>query len=179
MDETDSVNRDQLAVVLYDELHRAAVLMMRRQRPGHTLQPSALVHETLTRLLAAGTLDPTAERGRLYAAAVQAMRSVLTDHHRRRASAKRGAAWQRHPLDAVIDHFEARERLRFIDLEEALQELGRLEPRQALVVSFRYFLGMSAPEAAEALGVSTWTVEADWRLARAWLRARLGEGSTA
>jgi RNA polymerase sigma-70 factor (ECF subfamily) len=172
-------DRGRLAEALYNELHRVAVLMMRRQRPGHTLQPSALVHEALARLLATGTLEPSADRGRLFAIAVQAMRSVLADHHRRRAAGKRGGAWQKHPLDAVLDHFEARERLRFVDLDEALEKLGRLEPRQALVVSFRYFLGMSAPEAAEALGVSVSTIEADWRLARAWLRARLGEGSTA
>jgi RNA polymerase sigma factor (TIGR02999 family) len=170
-----ALDRDRLVRVLYDELHRVAVRLMRRQRPGHTLQPSALVNEALMRLLAGGLLDRRADRRIVLGAAVQAMRSVLTDHHRRREAGKRGGALQRHPLDGVLLHFEDREKTRYIDLDAAIDELARLEPRQALVVTFRYFLGMSVPEMAEVLSMSVSSVEADWRLARAWLRDCLGE----
>ncbi len=111
-----------------------------------------------------------------YAIAVRAMRSVLIDHHRHRNAAKRGGDWVRHPLDDVLDHFEMRERLRFTDLHDCIDELAALEPRQALVVTFRYFLGMTVPEVAEILGTSQSTVESDWRLSRAWLRSRLTDG---
>lgn len=178
MGDRDPHSTDRLARELYDELHRVAVMMMRRQPPGHTLQPSALVHEAITRLLAGGAWPTSTDRRELFAVAVRAMRAVLVDHHRRRAAAKRGGTWRRHPLDAVLDRLEARERLRFVDLDEALEELAGLQPRQALVVSFRFFLGMSAPEAGEVLGVLLATVEADWRLARAWLRARLGDSTS-
>ena len=164
--------REARVRVLYDELHRVAVSMMRREKPGHTLQPSALVHETLIRLIARGDLDDE-DRGELFADAVQAMRSVLVDHHRRRSAKKRGGGWKRHPIDTVLGHFEAREQMQFMDLHHAIDELSVIEPRQALVVTFRYFLGMTVPEVAEVLAVSVSSVEADWRFARAWLLGRL------
>ena len=129
-DESD-FDRDRLVRILYDELHRVAVRLMRRQRPGHTLQPSALVNEALMRLLTGDLLDSRADRRIVLGAAVQAMRSVLTDHHRRREAGKRGGALQRHPLDGVLLHFEDREKLRYLDLDAAIDELARLEPRQA------------------------------------------------
>jgi RNA polymerase sigma-70 factor (ECF subfamily) len=159
-----------------DEMHRVAVRMMRRRRPGHTLQPSALVHEALIRLMTSGKIEREADQRRLLGTAVRAMRSVLVDHYRRRMAEKRGRDWVRHPLDEVLDHFEKREKLRFIDLHDALDELALLEPRQSLVVTFRYFLGMTCEEVREVLGTSLSSVEADWRLARAWLLLRLGDG---
>lgn len=166
---------DELFRALYDEMHRVAVRMMRRRRPGHTLQPSALVHEALIRLMTAGLIGRDSDNKLILGVAVKAMGSVLVDHHRRRSAGKRGGDWVRHPLDDVLDHFEEREKLRFIDLHDALEELSRLDPRQSLVVTFRYFLGMTCNEVAEILGHSPSTVEADWRLARAWLLIRLRE----
>ncbi|MFO0954399.1 MAG: ECF-type sigma factor [Isosphaeraceae bacterium] len=177
MNPTVDETREARVRALYDELHRVAVLLMRREKPGHTLQPSALVHETLMRLMARGELDERVGQRELLNDAVVAMRGLLIDHHRRRTARKRGGGWQRHPLDAVLDHFETRERLQFIDLHHALDELAALQPRQALVVTFRYFLGMTAPRVGEVLGVHVSTVESDWRLARAWLYDRLGGGS--
>ena len=168
-------DKETLFKVLYDEMHRVAVRMMRRRRPGHTLQPSALVHEALIRLIAGGLVERDADRRMLLGVAVKAMGSVLVDHHRRRAAEKRGGDWVRHPLDDVLDHFEEREKLRFIDLHDALEDLGKLEPRQSLVVTLRYFLGMTGKEVAEVVGCSVSSVEADWRLARAWLQVRLKE----
>ncbi len=165
--------REARVRILYDELHRVAVLMMRREKPGHTLQPSALVHETLIRMMTRGELDAESDHGELLVDAVQAMRSLLVDHHRRRVAIKRGRGWQRHPLDAVLGHFETHERIQFMDLHNALEELGALQPRQAMVVSLRYFYGMTVPEVSEVLGVCKSVVEADWRVARAWLLGRL------
>jgi RNA polymerase sigma factor (TIGR02999 family) len=167
--------RDGLVRAIYDELRRVAARMMHRQPPGHTLQPSALVHEALIRLFAGNVFDDPVDRQRLLAAAVLAMRQVLIDHHRHRHAAKRGGGWHRHPLDAVLDYFEIVQRLDFLALHEALDRLAELNPRQGLVVSFHSFLGLPMAEIAEALGVSIKTVERDWRLARAWLRDQLGE----
>jgi RNA polymerase sigma-70 factor (ECF subfamily) len=173
LSETDE--KEALFRALYDEMHRVAVRMMRKRRPGHTLQPSALVHEALIRLMTAGLIQRDADNRMLLGIAVKAMGSVLVDHHRRRTAEKRGGDWARHPLDEVLDHFEEREKLRFIDLHDALEELALLEPRQSLVVTFRYFLGMTCNEVKDVLGTSLSSVEADWRLARAWLLMRLRE----
>jgi RNA polymerase sigma factor (TIGR02999 family) len=167
--------RDGLVRAIYDELRRIAARMMLHERPDHTLQPSALVHEALIRLFAGNAFDDPADRQRIFAAAVLAMRQVLIDHHRHRHAAKRGGGWRRHTLDAVLDYFETVQRLDFLALHEALDRLAELNPRQGLVVSFHAFLGLTMPEVAEALGVSLKTVERDWRLARAWLCDQLGE----
>jgi RNA polymerase sigma factor (TIGR02999 family) len=163
----------QLVRAIYDELRRVAARLMHRERPDHTLQPSALVHEALIRLFAGNAFN-NQDRQQIFAAAVQAMRQVLIDHHRHRAALKRGGAWQRHPLDAVLDYFETTRGLDFLELHEALDRLTALSPRQGVVVTFHALLGLSLDEVAEALGVSVKTVERDWRLARAWLRDRLG-----
>lgn len=168
-----SETRETRVRALYDELHRVAVSMMRGEKPGHTLQPSALLHETLMRMISRGELDSEAHRSELLADAVQAMRSVLIDHHRRRTAHKRGKGWKRHPLDDVLNHFEVHEKIPFMDLHNALDELAKLQPRQALVVTFRYFLGMTVLEVSEVLSVAISTVESDWRVARAWLKGQL------
>jgi RNA polymerase sigma-70 factor, ECF subfamily len=165
---------DQLVRAIYDELRRIAARMMLRERPDHTLQPSALVHEALIRLFAGNVFDQARDRQQVLAAAVQAMRQVLIDHHRHRHAVKRGGGWQRHPLDAALDYFRTVQGLDFAALHEALDRLAALSPRQALVVNLHFFLGLSLDEVAETLGVSVKTVERDWRLARAWLRDQLG-----
>jgi RNA polymerase sigma factor (TIGR02999 family) len=170
-----STARDGLVRAIYDELRRIGARLMLRERPGHTLQPSALVHEALIRLFAGNAFDDPADRQRILAAAVLAMRQVLIDHHRHRHAAKRGGGWQRHPLDDVLAYFENNQGLDFLALHEALDRLAGLNSRQCLVVTFHSFLGLPMPEIAETLGVSLKTVERDWRLARAWLRDQIGE----
>jgi RNA polymerase sigma factor (TIGR02999 family) len=166
---------DGLVRAIYDELRRIAGRLMLRERPGHTLQPSALVHEALIRLFAGKAFENPADRQRVLAAAVVAMRQVLIDHHRHRQAAKRGGGWQRHPLDDVLAYFENTQRLDFLALDEALDRLAGLNPRQCLVVTFHSFLGLPMSEIAETLEISLKSVERDWRLARAWLKDQLGE----
>jgi RNA polymerase sigma factor (TIGR02999 family) len=170
----DERARDDLIARVYDELRRVAVGLMRREHPGHTLSPTAVVHEAVIKLLGAAALDRAADRSYLFASAALAMREVLIDHARRRGTARRGGGRQRVPLDAVVDYFED-QGLDLVAVHEALDRLAELNGRQAQVVTLRYFGGLTVPEIAEALGVSVGTVERDWRLARAWLSNRLQE----
>ena len=165
--------RDRLVRAIYGELRRMARGLMRRERPGHTLQASALVHEALIRLFDDDALAKAPDRHYLFAAAAQAMRQVLVDHARRRHAAKRGEGHRRVPLDEVLAPFEERH-LDVLALHEAIDRLTERHPRQGLVVVLRFFAGLSIAEVAEALDVSTGTVEGDWRIARAWLRGQLG-----
>jgi RNA polymerase sigma-70 factor, ECF subfamily len=166
--------RERLTRAVYGELRRMAEALMRRERPGHTLQPSALVNEALIRLFDGEVLARARDRRYLFAAAASAMRQVLVDHARARDAAKRAGRRERVPLDQVLDYFEER-KLDVIALHESLDRLMAFDERQGLVVALRFFLGLSVPEVAAALDVSIVTVERDWRVARAWLRGQLGE----
>jgi RNA polymerase sigma factor (TIGR02999 family) len=166
--------RERLVNAIYSELRRIATGLMRGQRPDHTLQASALVHEAVIRLLNGDTLADVPNRRYLFTAAAQAMRQVLVDHARRRQAAKRDGGRVRVPLEAILVAFDE-QGLDIIALHESLDNLAQSNPRQAEVVTLRFFAGLTVPEVAEALGVSDTTVESDWRFARAWLRRRLGE----
>jgi RNA polymerase sigma factor (TIGR02999 family) len=163
----------RLVGAIYDELRRTAGGLMRRERPDHTLQASALVNEALLRLLSGHVLVDAPNRRYLFAAAAQAMRQVLVDHARRRRASKRPSNRVRVPLDAALIAFDERG-LDVIALHNALERLAGAHPRPAQVVELRFFGGLSVPEVAEALEVSDTTVEGDWRFARAWLREQLG-----
>jgi RNA polymerase sigma-70 factor, ECF subfamily len=165
--------RERLVGAIYAELRRIARGLMHRERPGHTLQPSALVHEALLRLLDGDTLAEVPNRRYLFAAAAQAMRQVLVDHARRRRARKREGQRARVPLDQALSTIEE-QGLDVIALHDALDRLAPAHPRPAQVVDLRFFGGLSVPEVAELLGVSDTTVEGDWRFARAWLRRKLG-----
>ena len=165
--------RERLVRAIYAELRRTAGGLMRRERPGHTLQTTALVHEALLRLLDGDTLADVPNRRYLFAAAAQAMRQVLVDHARRRHARKREGNRVRVPLDQVLAGFDE-QGLDVIALHEALERLARDYPRPAEVVTLRFFGGLSVPEVAESLAVSDTTIESDWRFARAWLKGRLG-----
>jgi RNA polymerase sigma factor (TIGR02999 family) len=171
----DEDARTELLSLIYGELRRVATGMMRGERPGHTLAPTALVHEAVIRLLGDSVLDRAHDRGYLYAAAARSMREVLIDHARTRAAGRRGGGWKRVPLDHVVDHFEA-QGIDILAVHEALDRLGELNARQSQVMTLRYFGGLTVPEVAAALNVSIVTVERDWRLARAWLVGQLREG---
>ncbi|WP_406693672.1 ECF-type sigma factor [Singulisphaera sp. Ch08] len=171
----DERAQGELVALIYDELRRVAARLMGRERTGHTLSPTAVVHEAVIRLLGEGVFERAEDRGFLYASAARAMREVLIDHARRRAAARRGGGWRRVPLDRVVDYFKEQG----LDLEavhESLDRLAAINERQAQVMTLRYFGGLTVPEVAAAIGVSVVTVERDWRLARAWLGGQLQAG---
>jgi RNA polymerase sigma factor (TIGR02999 family) len=166
-------DRERLVRAIYAELRRTAGGLMRRERPGHTLQTTALVHEALLRLLDGDTLADVPNRRYLFAAAAQAMRQVLVDYARRRHARKRDGNRIRVPLDQVLAGFDERG-LDVIALHEALERLAQEHPRPAQVVTLRFFGGWSVSEVAATLAVSDTTIESDWRFARAWLKGQLG-----
>jgi RNA polymerase sigma factor (TIGR02999 family) len=158
---------------IYDDLRRVAARMMEQQRPGHTLQPSALVNEAILHLLGGSTLRSAASREHLYAAAVTAMRRILVDHHRARSARKRGGGLRKQPLDLVLDHFAVVEKIDFLDLDAALDDLSTIDTRAALVASQRLILGFTLSEVARNLNISLSTADRDWDFAVKWLRGRL------
>jgi RNA polymerase sigma factor (TIGR02999 family) len=159
---------DELVPLVYAELRRIAAGRMRAERAGHTLQPTVLVHEAWMRLA-----DQHADwhsRGHFFAIAAQAMRRILVDHARRRASAKRGNAPVSVPIDEVAHLLPSpMPDDRLLALDAALDELARLDPRQAKVVELRFFGGLSVEDTATLLDISPTTVKREWATARAWL----------
>jgi RNA polymerase sigma factor (TIGR02999 family) len=160
--------------LVYDELRNLARAYMARENRGHTLQPTALVHEAYCRLI---DQSQVAWQGRTHFRAVGArmMRRVLIDHARRRDGLKRGGGMQRVTLgDAILRPLDPEISLpELLSLNDALEELGRLDGRQARVVEMRFFGGLTMAEIAGALGVSERTVADDWKHGRAWLRLEL------
>ena len=165
---------DRLLPLVYDELRRQARWQLRRERVDHTLQPTALVHEAFLRL-AGQSRAQWQNRRQFFAVASQVMRRVLVDQARARAAAKRGDGATRVALEDVAAAGAA-PGVDVLALDRALERLEQLDPRQARVVELRYFGGLSAAEAGEALGVSLATVNRDWAMARAWLFRELGGG---
>jgi len=168
----DERARDELIALVYDELRRVAARLMTRERTGHTLSPTAVVHEAVIRLLGDAVFDKASDRSYLFAAAARSMRQVLIDHARRRAADRRGGRRHRVPLDLIVEDLEE-QGLDILGVHEALNRLAERNGRQAQVMTLRYFGGLTVPEVATVLGISPATVERDWRLARAWLRGRL------
>jgi RNA polymerase sigma-70 factor (ECF subfamily) len=157
---------------IYLRLKDVARSYLANERDGHTLQPTALVHEAYIRLLGS---HPPGHQNRLEHCEIVAlaMRRILVDYARKRAALKRGGDVQRVALhgDSTVD--SAADAMDVVALNDAIDRLTVLNPRHARVVQFRYFAGMSIEETAEALGVSDWTVKNDWRAARAWLKVQL------
>ncbi len=164
----------KLFAVVYEELHRLALSHMSRQRPDHTLQPTALVHEVFLRLVDQTKTD-WKDRSHFTAVAATAMRQILIKHARSKNRAKRGGGWQQVTLDVAVAP-RAAQTLDLIALDDALNKLAQLSERQCRIVELRFFGGLTIAEAAEALDVGTTTVEDDWHVARAWLAAELGKG---
>jgi RNA polymerase sigma factor (TIGR02999 family) len=168
---------DELLPLVYGELRRQAARHLGAQAPGHTLQPTALVHEVYLRLVD----QPTVEwegRAHFFGVAAKAMRSVLVDYARARHAAKRGGRARAITLGAAqgVARGTADAEVDVLALDEALSGLAALDPRQAQVVELRYFGGLSIEETAHVLGVSGATVERDWKTARLWLRRELSAG---
>ena len=167
---------EELLPIVYEELRRLASGYLRQQRVGHTLQPTALVHEAYVKLIAndAGWQS----RDHFLAVAATAMRQILINHARDRRAAKRGGGeWARVTLDEALAQVEM-DGLDAIDLDEALTALAKEDERQARIVELRVFASMSIDDVARVLDVGMTTVKSDWLFARAWLKRRLGAGDT-
>jgi RNA polymerase sigma factor (TIGR02999 family) len=165
-----------LLVVVYEELRRLASAQMRQERPGQTLQPTALVHEAYLRLTGAADASTCwASRAHFFAAAAEAMRRILVESARRKHRQKHGGQFAKSQaeMDAFVLDDDA-DPLEVLAIHEALDQLARKAPRRAELTKLRYFVGCTLPEAAQVLGISTKTAEADWTYARAWLRRHLG-----
>jgi len=163
----------RLTPIVYDELRQLAAAHLRRERTGHTLQPTALVNEAYLRLV--GSPDPPwRNRGAFFGAAAQAMHRILIDHARKRLRQKRGGGVVPVSLSRVGPaSWDEPERL--LALDEALRRLVEVDARSAEVIRLRYFGGLSIAQTAETMGVSERTVKREWSFARAWLRRELGE----
>jgi RNA polymerase sigma factor (TIGR02999 family) len=164
-------DRDALLPALYKELRRLAHHYLAHERPGHTLQATALVHEVYLRLIPQGE-ETWEDRGKFVAFAAHMMREILVDYARSRNRQKRGGEYAHAPLDESVAAVDA-DFARWEDLDRALDRLAQLDPRQAKVVELRYFGGLTVDEAAHVLSVSPKTVKRDWSVARAWLRREL------
>jgi len=164
---------ERLFPVVYERLRELASAAMRGERDGHTLQTTALVHETYVRL-AGGSAIAWQDRAHFLAIAARAMRRVLVDHARARGRDKRGGGWERVTLATSLPA-EPAGAVEFLDLERALGKLAGEHPEIERVVELRYYGGLENEEIAEVLGVSTRTVERHWRFARAWLFRELDE----
>ncbi len=171
--EGDSAAGERLFALVYDELRGLAGGQMRGQAPSHTLQATALVNEAFLRM--ADSKAELNDRTHFFATAAKAMRQILIDHARRKGAAKRGGdgAWDRVTLSGVAG--EERE-LDLVDLDSALTELAALDERQSRIVELRFFGGLSIAQTAEVTGLSTATIEREWRAARAWLAGKLDGG---
>jgi RNA polymerase sigma factor (TIGR02999 family) len=159
---------EQLLPLVYDELRRLAAAQLAREKPGHTLHATALVHEAWMRLTGGHQFE---SRSHFLRASSEAMRRILVDHARARSAGKRGGGWTRVELADWHQVAQAPEQL--LALSEALDCFAALEPRKAELVTLRFFGGMSMPEAADALGVSLPTAERWWAFARSWLYTEL------
>jgi RNA polymerase sigma factor (TIGR02999 family) len=163
---------EALLPLVYEELRRLARSRLARERPGHTLQATALVHEAYLRLLGGGA-SSWDHRGHFFAAAAEAMRRILIEHARTKAALKRGGGQIRHELEEELHPIDSP--MSDVDdllaLDEALARFAREDPGKAELVKLLFFAGMSLAEAAEVLGISRATAHRQWTYARAWLRA--------
>jgi RNA polymerase sigma-70 factor (ECF subfamily) len=177
----DADAASQLLPLVYDELRSLAGRMLRREFPGHTLQPTAIVHEAYLRLIDQTRTD-WQDRTHFCSIAAEAIRRVLVDHARKRNAIKRGgrSPHGERPERLTLSGVEVSPAVSQVDLlalDDALGQLERMHERQAKVVKLRFFAGLTNEEIACVLGVSRSTVADDWTAARAWLLSRLSEGS--
>ena len=166
--------RDALMPVVYDQLRRRAAAHMRRERRGHTLRPTDLVHEAYLRLCSQNAGFKNREQ--FFGVASSLMRRILVDHARARAAAKRGGGLRVTLVDDLVVRAPADPDL--LPLDGALDELAALDERQMKLVELRFFGGLTLDEAARCLGISAATASREWAMARAWLYRRLKAGAT-
>ena len=170
----DTAALDRLVPLLYDDLRRVARGHLRRERPGHSLQATALVHEVFLRLVDVDRMT-LKSRAHFFALSARLMRQILVDHARRQRASKRGGGAMGISLNEASGAAApaSPSSIDVLALDEALDTLSSLDLRQCRVVELRFFAGLNIPETADALGVSTATVEREWAMAKAWLHQRL------
>lgn len=164
---------DRLTPLVYQELRQQAARYLRRERPGHTMQTTALINEAYLRLIDAKEVRWQG-RAHFFAIAANLMRRILVDHARQRNAVKRGGS----PVHVTLDRIVATANQSKVDvlaIDEALTKLAAVDRQQAQIVELRFFSGLSVEETAAALGISPRTVKRDWSVARAWLRREIGE----
>jgi RNA polymerase sigma-70 factor, ECF subfamily len=162
---------DLLLPVIYDELRKLAANYLRRERPDHTLQPTALVHEAYLRLIDQSRVN-WQNRAHFFGVSAQIMRRLLVDHARKHNAEKRGQDFQKLSLDENIDRAVERS-AELIALDDALKTLATFDANKARMVELRYFGGLSIEETAGVMGVTPTTIKRHWRLAKAWLHGEM------
>lgn len=168
----DQAALDKLMPMVYNELRRLAINYLRRERQGHTLQPTALVNEAYLKLIDQRNAK-WQNRAQFFGISAQLMRRILVDHARQHQAAKRGGSAQQRLSITSAEKLVQTSEIDLLALNEALEELSRLDPQQGRIVELKFFGGLSIEETAEVLGIGHATVERDWKLARAWLRRQL------
>jgi RNA polymerase sigma factor (TIGR02999 family) len=164
---------EQLLPLIYDELRVLAGKYLRRERAGHTLQPTALVHEAYIKLIDQREVE-WQNRAHFFGVAANVMRRILVDYARRTKADKRGGRdAERVELDDGIMVVSKEKSIELLALDEALEELAKVDPQKSKIVELRYFGGLSVEETAEVLGVAGITVKRQWRMAKAWLYGRI------
>jgi RNA polymerase sigma factor (TIGR02999 family) len=168
----DQAALEKLMPLVYDELRRLASNYLRRERAGHTLQPTALVNEAYLKLVDQRHAR-WQNRAHFFGISAQLMRRILVDHARQHQAAKRGGSQQQRLSITSAERVVKQPQIDLLALNEALDELALIDPQQAQIVELKFFGGLSIEETAEVLGISHATVERDWKVARAWLRRQL------
>jgi len=171
MQKRDGLASEQLFSIVYSELRRLAASYMRRERAGHTLQATALVHEAYMQLVDQTRVN-WQSRAHFFGVAAQLMRRILVDYARSAHAAKRGGEAPKLSLEEAIGLTDKKE-VAFDEIDEALTRLAKLDPTQSRIVELRFFGGLTVDEAAEVLGISPSTIEREWRMAKAWLHKQL------
>src|SRR4051812_39606500 len=161
--------------IVYDELRRLAAGFLRNERPEHTLQPTALVHEAYLRLVDQKKIN-WSNRAQILAIAAKMMRRILVNHAIARKTTKRGSGAPRVSLDEALNVFD-KQTISAVALNDALRELEQLDPRQGQIVELRFFGGLTVPETADLLGVSPATVKREWNVAKLWLEREMRDAA--
>jgi len=173
IEQGDPAAAEQLLPLVYEELRILAAQKLAHEKPGHTLEATALVHEAYLRLV--GQAEPRSyiDRGHFFAAAAEAMRRILVECARRKLTQKRGGGRQRQPLESLAAPEPDQE---LLAVDEALQKLATQDPQKAKLVELRYFAGLTGEQAAAVLGISPTTADRHWAYARAWLQTEVRGG---
>ena len=169
----DQAALEKLMPLVYSELRRLASNYLRRERGEHTLQPTALVNEAYLKLIDQRNAK-WQNRAHFFGISAQLMRRILVDHARQHQAVKRGGSGQQRVSITTVEKLAKEPEVDLLSLNEALDELARMDPQQGRIVELKFFGGLQIDEIAEVLGIGHATVERDWKLARAWLRRQLG-----
>lgn len=179
IEQGDGRAAEQLLPLVYEELRKMAAAKLAQEKPGQTLQATALVHEAYVRLVDSEADQPWNSRGHFFAAAAEAMRRILVENARKKRSLKRGGGQKRVELDDVsMQRDSPGKEDELLGIHEAIEKLGAEDPAKAILVKLRYFCGMSIQEAADAMGISRATACRYWTYAKTWLYCELQDSES-